>query len=64
MKSRATTGVTPPSAGFRHHAGHRKAHAAPLLVTGSVETEALLRSTLDSLSAHVVVLDAKGTIFR
>jgi two-component system, NarL family, sensor kinase len=34
----------------------------PMLVAAGVETEALLRSTLDSLSAHVAVLDATGTI--
>ncbi len=33
-----------------------------MLVAPGVETEALLRSTLDSLSAHVAVLDATGTI--
>jgi two-component system NarL family sensor kinase len=34
----------------------------PALVVPGVETEALLRSTLDSLSAHIAVLDASGTI--
>jgi PAS domain S-box-containing protein len=34
----------------------------PMLVAPEIETEALLRSTLDSLSAHVAVLDAAGTI--
>jgi len=62
MKSRAATRITPPSAGARNRAGRKKAHAAPLLVPGSVETEALLRSTLDSLSAHIAVLDANGVI--
>src|SRR5215211_927099 len=62
MKSRAATRITPPSAGARNRTGRKKAHAAPLLVTGSAETEALLRSTLDSLSAHIAVLDAAGTI--
>jgi two-component system, NarL family, sensor kinase len=36
--------------------------AAPTLVAAGVETEALLRSTLDALSAHVAVLDPTGTI--
>jgi PAS domain S-box-containing protein len=36
--------------------------AQPALVVPGVETEALLRSTLDSLSAHIAVLDASGTI--
>ena len=34
----------------------------PALVVAGVESEALLRSTLDSLSAHIAVLDASGTI--
>src|SRR3712207_79379 len=33
-----------------------------MLVAPGIEIEALLRSTLDSLSAHVAVLDATGTI--
>ena len=36
--------------------------AAPTLVAAGVDTEALLRSTLDALSAHVAVLDGTGTI--
>jgi PAS domain S-box-containing protein len=36
--------------------------AQPALVVPGVESEALLRSTLDSLSAHIAVLDASGTI--
>ena len=32
------------------------------LVVPGVESEALLRSTLDSLSAHIAVLDDQGTI--
>src|SRR4051812_41218141 len=39
-----------------------KAPVVPMLVAPGVETEALLRSTLDSLSAHVAVFDATGTI--
>ena len=42
-----------------------RTHAPPVrpaAVTLAVETEALLRSTLDSLSAHVAVLDASGMI--
>ena len=39
-----------------------KAPVVPMLITPGVETEALLRSTLDSLSAHIAVLDATGTI--
>ena len=62
MKPRAITRISSASAGVRNRAGRKTAHAAPQLVTGSIETEALLRSTLDSLSAHVAVLDAKGTI--
>ena len=46
----------------RNRRRHRKARATPMLVVPGVETEALLRSTLDSLSAHVVVLDATGMI--
>ena len=42
-----------------------RTHAPPVrpaAVTLAVETEALLRSTLDSLSAHIAVLDASGMI--
>jgi two-component system NarL family sensor kinase len=42
--------------------GRTKAPTLPMLVAPGIETEALLRSTLDSLSAHVAVLDATGTI--
>lgn len=43
----------------------RRTKAPPARVlgpSGAAETEALLRSTLDSLSAHVAVLDRAGTI--
>jgi two-component system NarL family sensor kinase len=36
--------------------------APPLLADPGGESEALLRSTLDGLSAHVAVLDKNGTI--
>src|SRR4051794_17132657 len=42
--------------------GHRNAPSVPMLVSPGAETEALLRSTLDSLSAHVAVLDGAGTV--
>src|SRR3954452_6371126 len=50
------------SASVRQSRRRRKAPVVPMLVAPGVETEALLRSTLDSLSAHVAVLDATGTI--
>ena len=40
----------------------RKGPAIPKIVAASVETEALLRSTLDSLPARLAVLDAAGPI--
>src|SRR3954469_16010596 len=36
--------------------------ASLALVVPSEQSEALLRSTLDSLSAHIAVLDGRGTI--
>ncbi|AWM86984.1 hypothetical protein C4E04_09740 [Microvirga sp. 17 mud 1-3] len=36
--------------------------ALPTLIAPDVEAEALLRSTLDALSAHIAVLDEAGTI--
>jgi PAS domain S-box-containing protein len=59
MNSRPTAGSEDPR---RTRRGRKKALTAPVLVAPGVETEALLRSTLDSLSAHVAVLDAAGTI--
>jgi PAS domain S-box-containing protein len=40
----------------------REAVSFPPLLSPEAETEALLRSTLDSLSAHIAVLDETGTI--
>ena len=59
MNARTTAGSEDPR---RTRRGRKKASTAPVLVAPGVETEALLRSTLDSLSAHVAVLDAAGTI--
>ena len=39
-----------------------QAHSLPTLIAPDVEAEALLRSTLDALSAHIAVLDEAGTI--
>ena len=39
-----------------------QAHRLPTLIAPDVEAEALLRSTLDALSAHIAVLDEAGTI--
>ncbi|MBF9196960.1 hypothetical protein [Microvirga terrestris] len=39
-----------------------QAHRLPTLIVPDVEAEALLRSTLDALSAHIAVLDEAGTI--
>lgn len=39
-----------------------QAHNLPTLIAPEVEAEALLRSTLDALSAHIAVLDEAGTI--
>jgi two-component system, NarL family, sensor kinase len=39
-----------------------EAHSLPTLIAPDVEAEALLRSTLDALSAHIAVLDEAGTI--
>src|SRR3954469_20970207 len=62
MHQAARTG-SKGSASDRHSRRRRtKAPVVPMLVAPGVETEALLRSTLDSLSAHVAVLDATGTI--
>ena len=40
----------------------REAVSFPPLLSPEAETEALLRSTLDSLSAHIAVLDEVGRI--
>ncbi len=42
--------------------GGLQAHRLPTLIAPGVEAEALLRSTLDALSAHIAVLDEAGTI--
>ena len=63
---------TPNDALSAEHPGSRKrrravarapqAHRLPTLIAPDVEAEALLRSTLDALSAHIAVLDEAGTI--
>src|SRR5215207_4457050 len=53
--SRLTKRAEPPRADCARE-------ASLALVVPGVETEALLRSTLDSLSAHIAVLDGHGTI--
>jgi PAS domain S-box-containing protein len=63
---------TPNDALPIEHPGSRKrrravarapqAHRLPTLIAPDVEAEALLRSTLDALSAHIAVLDEAGTI--
>lgn len=63
---------TPNDALPVEHPGSRKrrravarapqAHSLPTLIAPDVEAEALLRSTLDALSAHIAVLDEAGTI--
>ena len=42
--------------------GGLQARRLPTLIAPGVEAEALLRSTLDALSAHIAVLDEAGTI--
>lgn len=42
--------------------GTLRARRLPTLIAPGVEAEALLRSTLDALSAHIAVLDEAGTI--
>jgi PAS domain S-box-containing protein len=64
--------LTPSDASSVDHSGSRKrrraatrapqAHSLPTLIVPDVEAEALLRSTLDALSAHIAVLDEAGTI--
>ncbi|WP_262027867.1 PAS domain-containing sensor histidine kinase [Microvirga sp. Mcv34] len=46
----------------RATAGAQEPHGLPTLIAPDVEPEALLRSTLDALSAHIAVLDEAGTI--
>ena len=64
--------LTPNDASSVEQPGSRKrrraatkapqAHSLPTLIAPDVEAEALLRSTLDALSAHIAVLDEAGTI--
>ena len=61
MHPTAKTGSKDPGS-RRTRRGRTKVPAVPMLVAPGIEIEALLRSTLDSLSAHVAVLDATGTI--
>jgi two-component system, NarL family, sensor kinase len=63
--ARASSNGSDPSRQSRR--GRANASSDPMFVANSVgteaaATEALLRSTLNSLSAHVAVLDATGTI--
>ena len=56
-------GQTADTGGKRSASGRRartKTPSVPMLAAPGVEVEALLRSTLDSLSAHVAVLDARA----
>ncbi|QRM34078.1 PAS domain-containing sensor histidine kinase [Microvirga sp. VF16] len=46
----------------RSTTGTLHARRLPTLIAPGVEAEALLRSTLDALSAHIAVLDETGTI--
>src|SRR3954449_10531320 len=62
MHQAARTGSKRSAAGRRSRQKRIKAPSVPMLVAPGVEVETLLRSTLDSLSAHVAVLDATGTI--
>ncbi len=62
MPPRAKTGSTGRGYRGQTRRGRTEASKLPMLVAPGIETEALLRSTLDSLSAHVAVLDATGTI--
>ncbi len=64
--------LTPRDGSSAEHPGSRKrhqedtraleAHSLPTLIAPTVDAEALLRSTLDALSAHIAVLDDAGTI--
>jgi two-component system NarL family sensor kinase len=63
--ARASSNASDP--GRQSRRGRVNASSDPTFIANSVgteaaATEALLRSTLDSLSAHVAVLDAAGTI--
>ena len=62
MHRAARTGTKKSASERQSRRGHRNAPSVPMLVAPGVETEALLRSTLDSLSAHVAVLDGAGTV--
>ena len=62
MHQAARTGSKGSASDRQSRRRRTKAPVVPMLVAPGVETEALLRSTLDSLSAHVAVLDATGTI--
>ena len=62
MSQTASTDGKGSAAGRRSRQKRMKAPSVPMLIAPGVEVEALLRSTLDSLSAHVAVLDATGTI--
>src|SRR5215207_4192761 len=62
MSQTASTDGKGSAAGRRSRQKRMKAPSVPMLIAPGVEIEALLRSTLDSLSAHVAVLDATGII--
>lgn len=62
MQRAARTGSKRSASDRQSRRRRTKAPVVPMLVAPGVEIEALLRSTLDSLSAHVAVLDATGTI--
>src|SRR3954469_229994 len=62
MHRAARTGRKTSASERQSRRGHLNAPSVPMLVAHGVETEALLRSTLDSLSAHVAVLDGAGTV--
>lgn len=52
----------PASLGRRRRTPAPRPRALPTLIAPDVAAEALLRSTLDALSAHIAVLDEAGTI--
>ena len=62
MSQTAGAGGKGTVAGRQSRQKRTKTPSVPMLIAPGVEVEALLRSTLDSLSAHVAVLDATGTI--